>query len=198
MSHGEYLRDVLRPLGVYDLNAPFNGGELDAQGAALDGAMEYLEEVQREALLVTAESWGLENIARLLVRRPVADQPRQLAAALAALLRIGGDSFTLSAINDTISGCGIPAKVIEVAAGEVEVSFPGVAGEPASFPELKKIIEDILPTHLLITYNFWYLTWVELESKFPSWQSIEDRDLTWYGLETCVEQSEQNNENGND
>ena len=32
MSHGQYLRELLRPLWVYDLEAPFNGGELDAQG----------------------------------------------------------------------------------------------------------------------------------------------------------------------
>lgn len=44
-------------------------------------------------------------------RRPVPAQARRrdaqgYAEALAALLRIGGDSFTLVAINDTISGCG--------------------------------------------------------------------------------------------
>ena len=27
MSHAQYLRDLLRPLGVYNLEAPFNGGE---------------------------------------------------------------------------------------------------------------------------------------------------------------------------
>ena len=187
MSHGQYLRELLRPLGVYDLEAPFNGGELDAQGEALDGAMDALEEVQRESSLVTAEDWGLEQIARLFVRRPVAREPRQLAAALAALLRIGGDSFTLAALNDTISGCGIPAVVEETGVGEVSVSFPGVAGEPEDFGELKVIIEDILPTHLGITYDFWYLTWAELEAWFASWQAIEDLDLTWDGLETCVE-----------
>ena len=32
MSYAQYLRDLLRPLGVYDLEATFNGGELDAQG----------------------------------------------------------------------------------------------------------------------------------------------------------------------
>ena len=58
MSHAEYLRDLLRPLGVYNLEAPFNGGELDAQGAALDGAMARIEEVQRESSLTTAEGWG--------------------------------------------------------------------------------------------------------------------------------------------
>ena len=187
MSHAQYLRDLLRPLGVYDLAAPFNGGELDAQGEALDGVMAWMDEVQREASLATAEDWGLENIARLFARRPVAPTPRKLASALAALLRIGGDSFTLDAINDTISGCGIPAVVKELGQGRVSVSFPGVAGEPEGFRELKKIIEDILPTHLGIEYIFWYLTWAELEDNFPDWQSIEDMDLSWGKLEVFVE-----------
>ena len=71
--------------------------------------------------------------------------------------------------------------------GLVSVSFPGVAGEPDNFEELKKIIEDILPTHLGIEYDFWYLTWSELEAHFQSWKEIEDLDLSWKGLETCVE-----------
>ena len=187
MSHGQYLRDLLRPLGVYNLNAPFNGGELDAQGRALDGVMARLEEIQREGSLSTAEDWGLERIAGLLVRRPVAAQPRKLAAALAALMRISGDSFTLAAINDTVAGCGVPAVVRERGKGQVSVSFPGVAGEPGGFQELKKIIEDILPAHLGIEYDFWFLTWQELEDNFPSWQSIEDLELSWTRLETFVE-----------
>lgn len=187
MSHASYLRELLRPLGVYDLSALFNGGELDAQGEALDQCMDYLEEIQQESSLVTAQDWGLEHIARLLVRRPVATDPRAMGAALAALLRIGGDSFTLEAINDTISGCGVPALVKELGVGQVAVFFPGIAGEPPSFQELKVIIEDILPAHLGIVYKFWFITWEELEEKFPTWQSIEDKRLSWNDLETSVD-----------
>ena len=187
MKHAICLRELLRPLGVYNLEAVFNGGELDAQGEALDNIMAWLEEVWRESSLASAESWGLEKIASLLIRRPVAADPGKMAAALAALLRIGGDSFTLDAINDTISGCGVPAVVKERGKGLVSVSFPGVAGEPGNFQELKKIIEDILPTHLGIEYDFWYLTWRELEANFPSWKSIEDPEFSWSELETYVE-----------
>ena len=186
MSYGDYLRVLLRPLGVYDLKGTFNGGELDAAGAALDGIDARLEEVRRESDLTEAESWGLERLASLFVRRPVADAPRALAAALAALLRIGGDSFTLAAINDTIAGCGVAAKVEEVGTGRVKVSFPGVPGVPEGFEDMKRIIEDILPAHLGIDYWFWYITWAELEAKFSCWQDIEDRDLNWSELETSV------------
>ena len=187
MSHGQYLRELLRPLGVYDLEAPFNGGELDAQGEALDGAMAALEEVQRESSLVTAEDWGLEQIARLFVRRPVAREPRQLAAALAALLRIGGDSFTLTAINDNLKGCGLNAVASETETpGVVEVRFPDVPGIPDGFESMRAILEDILPCHLDIRYVYWYITWAMLQARFQTWGEIESLGLSWSALEKLV------------
>ena len=124
--------------------------------------------------------------AQLAERLSVSRTP--VREALAALLRIGGDSFTLDAINDTISGCGVNARVRETGkAGTVEVSFPKVPGIPPGFDEIQKIVEDILPAHLLVQYHFWYLTWAQLESKFSCWQEIEDKALTWTGLETYVE-----------
>ena len=188
MSYAQYLRQLLAPLGVYDLGAPFQGGELDAWGEALDQVEDSLEEANRETCLATAEDWGLEQTAALFRRRPPASTVRAMREALAALLRIGGDSFTLAAINDTISGCGVNAKVEETdEPGTVEVSFPQVPGIPPSFDEIRVIIEDIIPAHLLIRYHYWYLTWEQLEQKFSCWQDIEDKDLTWYGLETYVE-----------
>ena len=186
MSTAAYLRELLRPLGVYDLEAPFNGGELDAQGQALDEMAAWLEEVRRESDLTCAQDWGLEKLARLFVRPPLATEPRKLASALAALLRIGGDSFTLADINDTISGCGVPAVVTELGVGRVQVSFPGIPGQPDGFEDLRKIIEDILPAHLGIAYYFWYLTWEELEEKFPAWSAIEGKRLSWDALEKSV------------
>ena len=37
MSYGAYLRELLRPLRIYGLEGTANGGELEAQGKALDG-----------------------------------------------------------------------------------------------------------------------------------------------------------------
>lgn len=188
MSYAEHLRTMLEPLGVYQLRDSYNGGELDSQGLALDGVDGSLEELLREADLTAAEDWGLELIAGLFLRRPVADSSARMRKALAALLRIGGDSFTLEAINDTIAGCGITARVDETGEpGKVQVSFPEIPGVPEGFEEISRIIEDILPAHLLIEYVYWYITWAELERKFATWQALEDRGLTWAQLETLVE-----------
>ena len=144
MSHADYLRELLRPLRVYELTGTANGGELDAVGEALDGSGAALDEVQREMLISTAEDWGLEAIESLLVRRPVAPNLNRRRQALAALLRIGGDSFTLEAINDNLKGCGLNAVAVETdTPGVVEVYFPDVPGIPDGFDEMKKILEEI-------------------------------------------------------
>lgn len=188
MSGADQLKELLRPLGVYKLEGSFLGAELETLGAALDQLRAELEKVQREMCLATAQDEGLERSAQLFVRRPVASTPARLAAALAALTRIGGDSFTLSAINDTIAGCGLNAAVTETdTPNTVEVRFPEVAGIPEGFGEMKKIIEDILPAHLLIQYVFWYQTWALLESRELTWAVIEEQELTWKQLETMVE-----------
>ena len=100
MNYAQAMRELLEPLRVYHLEGTLNGGELDSLGAALDACGAVLEEIQREMLLSTAQGKGLEAMEKLLARRPVTHDLQRRRDALAALLRIGGDSFTLAAIND--------------------------------------------------------------------------------------------------
>ena len=180
----ECLVNLLQPLGVYDLRpGAVNRGELAAYGAELEGGAQELEDTAREMSLVTAENFGLERIEALLPYRPVCTTVGQRRAALAALLRISGDSFTLEAINDTLRGCGINARAEETEQPNyVKVYFPDVAGIPEGFDQLRVIIEEILPSHLDITYVFWYNTWAMVAGRHPTFGDAADAELSWYGL----------------
>ena len=187
MNYAQAMRELLEPLRVYHLEGTLNRGELDSLGAALDACGAVLEEIQREMLLSTAQGKGLEAMEKLLARRPVTHDLQRRRDALAALLRIGGDSFTLAAINDNLKGCGLNAVASETGTpGEVEVCFPEVPGIPDGFAEMKAIIEDILPCHLEIRYVYWYITWAMLEARFATWSDIEALGLTWGELEKLV------------
>lgn len=188
MAYEEYLAQLLRPLGVYDLDeGTFSNAELHGDGVALDGVESELDRIAREMLVLTAQDEGLEAVEALLPYRPVTDQLDRRREALAALLRIGGDSFTLKAINDNIAGCGVAALVSETDVPEyVQVSFPGVRGKPNGYEEMRKIIEEILPCHLGIEYVFWYVTWGELEGVFSFWSEIGSGDYTWEELGNIV------------
>lgn len=187
MSNAAYMKELLRPLGVYKLDDSFLGAELDCLGRALDGLQEELERIQQEMSLTTAHGEGLERAAKLFGLRPVTQDPQQLAQSLSALGRIGWDSFTLAAINNTIGGCGVNAAVAETGEpGTVTVRFPDVAGIPEQFEDLRQIIEDILPAHLRIQYLFWYVTWRELEGRNLTWQMIQNQEMTWEEFETLM------------
>ena len=184
LGYEEHLAALLRPLGVYDLRAgTINRGELAAYGRALDGAGEELDLTAREMSLTTAKDFGLERIEALLPYRPVCQTARQRREALAALLRIGGDSFTPEAINDTLRGCGLNVRAEEGGRpGYVKVYFPDVAGIPEGFDELRRIIEEILPSHVDVTYVFWYNTWNMVARRHPTFGDAWAAGLSWYGL----------------
>ena len=187
MSYARYLKELLRPLGVYRLEGGLGAGELEAVGAALDACGARLEAIQREMLLSTAENEGLERVEKLLARRPVTDSLPRRREALAALLRISGDCFTLAAVNDNLTGCGLNAVASEgELPGTVEVRFPEVPGIPDGFAEMRAIIEDILPCHLEIRYVYWYITWAMLQARFQTWGEIESLGLSWSALEKLV------------
>ena len=175
MGYAEYIRGLLRPVGIYTF-APgsIGNGEIESIGAVLDGCEAAAEESEREVLVPTAKDWGL---ATLELRR----------AAILALLQISGDGFTIESINRALSGCGIRAVVAETGqSGRVRVTFPNTAGIPEEFDQIAGIITDIIPCHLETEFYFRYLTWVELEARFTSWESIEQGGYTWEQLELAV------------
>lgn len=184
LNFEDYLAALLQPLGVYDLRpGAVNRGELAAYGACLDRAEAELDSTAREMSLTSAEGFGLERIEALLPYRPVCRTAGQRRTALAALLRIGGDSFTPRAINDTLRGCGLNVRAEETGRpGYVKVYFPETAGIPEGFPQLRAIIEEILPSHLDITYVFWYNTWAMAAGRHSSWGRAAAAGLSWYGL----------------
>lgn len=156
MSHGQNLRDLLEPLGVYRWEGTFQWGELQSQGAALDGVEAELESIQREMNLTTAQAEGLDGVLALLgLEREEGALAEDLRQTAAALLRIGGDSFTLAAMNDTLRGCGLPARVEETGDPlKLKVIFPQAAGIPAGFAQIQARVEDILPCHVQVEYQF--------------------------------------------
>ncbi len=187
-SYAEYLKALLRPLGIYDLTAgTANESELYAWGAGLDALSGQLERVERESLTATALEEGLRRREELFARCPAAVSPQQRREAIGALMQIDGDSFTLDAMNQTLGGCGIRAEAVEVRTpGYLRVIFPEVAGKPAEFERIQSIISDILPCHLEVEFYFRYLTWKECEERLITWAAVESAEHTWHSFELWV------------
>ena len=175
-----FLRELLEPLGIYDLSEEsVSGAEIFALGAGLDTVSQQLERTEREALTATAQEEGLTRREALFARRPAADTPEERRKAIAALLQIDADSLTPETINLTISGCGTRAGAREGDTGHLRVIFPDAGGEPPEFAQIRDIVLDILPCHLEVEFYFRYLTWDECERGMYTWDSVEAEGFTW-------------------
>lgn len=189
-SYGAALLEAMHPLG-FGTEGTLSSAELEAVGVQLDALAAELEETEREMLLPTAQSWGLERVEDYLGRSPEATSLTRRRESLAALLRIGAQSATVQGINDTLSGCGLVARARETdTAGQVEVYFPQVPGEPEGMTGLNRIIRSIIPAHLLIHYYFWKITWEMLQAKFSTWQELEDGAYSFEEIEKLVLEEE--------
>lgn len=186
-EYGAHLKNLLSPLGIYDLrDGTLSESELFAQGVGLDGVSGRLDYAEREALTGTAEDEGLRRREALFARRPAANTVALRRNAIAALLRIDADSFSLDAINRTIRGCGIKALAREMGGGHIRVIFPEVAGIPEEFCQIQKIVLDILPCHLETEFYFRYMLWSECEEHGWTWDEAEAGAHTWNSFELAV------------
>ena len=183
MNYTEYLKDLLKPLGVYDLEDGAGAAEIESLGSAFDGADDMTIELEGESNPATAEGYGLEAYEKLLAYGTVRNGVTNRRAAIMGLLRIDDMSFTAESLNGALAGCGINAQVRETAEKYVvEVTFPDERGVPENFESIKERLLKILPCHLDVELVYIYPSWSDIEL-LGTWRQIENAGYTWAELE---------------
>jgi len=153
MGYCQYLRNTLKPLGIYDLDNGLGYNELYAEGTELDKIYTALCNTEREMNINSSVADGIDKFSALVPFAPVSPDTASLKSAIKALL-FGTDAVpSVKNINNVLSGCGIAARVEEYGTNTVRVSFPDTEGAPQSFSEIKNRIEQLIPCHLAIVYE---------------------------------------------
>lgn len=186
-QYGAFLSDLLRPLGIYDLEAGSAAeSEVYALGEVLDQLAAQLERSERESHPVTAEEHGLQMWETLFGRRGGMQTAQQRRETILSLMQIGADDLTPAAVNRTLRSCGIRAEAAEDGEGRLLVRFPDTVGVPENFREVQSAVLDILPCHLEVEFVFRFLTWAELEAQRMTWGLLEVAGHTWDSLENAA------------
>ena len=66
------------------------------------------------------------------------------------------------------------------------MEFPDTAGTPQDFEQIEKIILDILPCHLEVSFRLRYLTWEVCRQMEYTWAFVEEQGYTWRSFQLAV------------
>lgn len=154
MGYSEYLKQMLKPLKIYDLSdGSYNSAELTVLGMALDECCDEAQKLEREAFIPTAEDYGLSLYEEILPRH-YAVIVRTRRKAIISMLSVNNGTFTERELTKVLSGCGEPTTVTETGEKmQVIVDFTDVETVPANFNALSKWVESMLPCHLDVIYS---------------------------------------------
>ncbi len=171
--HADLIKSLLRPLGIYALRDSIVASHIEAEGMELDALAVVLAQNEKEALIMSSDGYALTQYEKILPYAFHGYSIEDRRAAIAALLRIDGSSFTEKALNDTISGCGIKAVVEETELHyTVLVSFPDAPGVPSELEALQQRVIDILPCHLQVVFVMKNLRWRDIENSKVTWNDM--------------------------
>lgn len=67
--------------------------------------------------------------------------------------------------------------------GTINVTFVDIVGIPNNIQDFYKVMEDVKPAHLPISYFFRWLQWNELDAYVMQWDEIDSLAMTWNEFE---------------
>jgi hypothetical protein len=135
---------------------------------------------------IDTATWGLSNwetVCGITVdeTKPV-DERRSL---IKAKLR-GTGVVTPSLIQNVISSyTGGDVEITEDTANyTVKIKFVSTYGTPTNMSDVQKVMRDIVPAHLAITYEFKYPLWSDWNTANRTWTTINTSNKTWTQYES--------------
>ena len=176
MGYADYLKQMLRPLGVYRLDRGYNKAELDAIGDALDKVSAQLE--MQLGCLDYAALGGeyLEKLESLFPIVNFAETEEERRENVLALLAVNDLSCDKASLEAQLKACGLEAEITEIDKFTAKLHFAKIRGELSQ--QEKQMCEAIMPAHIALIFACDGLTWDRAEELFPTWNDFDNAGLT--------------------
>lgn len=154
MSYADHLRALLRPLGVYRLDAQsLSGGELEALGKAFDELYEQMEEDLCEGLPVTAANAGLSAYEELLGYPRLTDDTQERRDAVLGLLNMPARGSSAASLQAASAFTGTSVLIDDALLPDELTVRLGWTALPDNWAAVKEYLDRLMPCHVEIRYE---------------------------------------------
>lgn len=188
MKSLESMIKKLSPLKIYNLEeGTVVYAELAAFAVGLDVLRDTLDLLLKEAFIETAESFGLENLERLVgkVRDDLPISKRR--EMLNKRLSFGAGDFTLKGLEKLMKLMGVEGEVEEYP--EVNRIVLKISGEDYTTAQREWIVSQakaLMPAHLESDVVFEGFNWGDSDLYSNTFSQIDSKSYTWEKIDYLV------------
>lgn len=177
MGYADFLKQMLKPLGVYDLTGGYASAELDAVGETFDAADTMLENALECAGLHSASDEVLTKLEELFPVLIFGSDEAQRLEAVREFYRVGDGYSSIAKLQRQLIACGFSAELTE---GDekftADIFFDNVRGELND--QEAETVRNVMPAHIMLNLVCSGLTWDRAEELFSTWEDFESCGLT--------------------
>lgn len=179
------LKSVLRPLGIYKLSGDtLVDFELTAYAAGLEILNQALQELEREAFIPTAQSYGLTNRESICGKIKISRLIDERRDMLIYRNSISNTDFTKEGIEKALISVGLKAIINENLDGAtIYINCFSVLDDLWTTSEIEAAAKKFLPAHLTANFDYRVISWSNIEGRSLTFGSMDNADLTWNSID---------------
>ncbi|MFD2614505.1 putative phage tail protein [Paenibacillus gansuensis] len=149
---------------------------LNAEAVEFDECADEIEDLKLQDSIETA-TWSLPIWEKEYNTTPAADQPIEQRRAIVSSKMRGYGKFSGKLLKDVAEAYvnGLVDVSFNAPTSTFTIRFISALGIPPNIDDLKRTVDDIVPAHLLVSYNYRYLMLSEVEAM--TLQQIENTTI---------------------
>jgi hypothetical protein len=134
-----------------------------------------------DQFFIDTATWGLDRWEKMCGIYPDLSKPIEQRRAVVKAKMRGVGTVTVALIKSVAEAWYGGEVEIEERSAEytVVVGFTGRHGVPSNLADIEAALREIIPAHLAIEYEFYYMLWDELDAKNWTWNALDALVLTW-------------------
>lgn len=179
------LKSLLRPLNIYKLSGnTLVDFELEAYAVGLNVVNEALDELEKEAFIATAETYGITNREAICGKIKISRLLNERREMLIYRNSISSKDFTKSGIEKALVSVGLQSSINENLDGDsIYINCFSVIDDLWTTSEIEEAAKKFLPAHLSAEFDYRVISWDNIDNRELTFSYIDNKEMTWNSID---------------
>ncbi|WP_128896327.1 YmfQ family protein [Longirhabdus pacifica] len=138
---------------------------------------------------VDKATWGLDNWERICGITPDYTKTHEERRAVVRSKLRGIGTVNIELMKEVAESYNYGEVDVEElpAQYQINVRFVGKLGIPSNLDDIKQSLQEIIPAHLNISFEFTFIIWNDMDANQFTWDELDGENIIWSEFEAYEE-----------